>query len=92
MSAFGQCRVEYAIDAVVEHFFNTNELTGDNEDWEYGYDGEQLAEETSLPACDNDWDFKLLRHQILNDGFFPEGPHMEHDSDSDSEGSDCAVQ
>lgn len=84
--------MEYAIDAVVEHFFNTNELTGNCEDLEYGYDDERLAEKNPLPVCDKDWDFKLLRHQLLDDGFFPEGPHLEHGSDSEAEGSDCLVQ
>lgn len=79
------------MDALLEYVFNTNELTGDDySDWEfmYGGDKKRVAKEKALPVCDNDWDFQLLRQQLYDDNFVPDGPHLEDDDESLAEASD----
>lgn len=79
------------MDALLEYVFKTNELTGDNNsDWDfmYGGDKKRVAKEEALPMCDNDWDFQLLREQLYDDSFVPDGPHLEDDDESLAEDSD----
>lgn len=78
-------RAEYAIDATLEQFRDTNEVTGDASDDFFIQNGDdddvqRRAEYEALPACDNDFDFQLLSQHLCNDGLMPNGPHFQrHD-------------
>lgn len=72
------CRVEYALDAVLESFREMNEVTGDGGNW-CTYDGdpepENVTQDKALPTCDNDFDLRLLRRQLCNNDYMPTGPY-----------------
>lgn len=77
------CRAEYVIDAVLDQFREQNEICGDGQD---GFlEDEQLPKDyNALPVCENDFDFKLLRQHLCNDGLMPNGPYYQvNDSSSD---------
>ena len=76
------------MDALIEHFFKTNELTGSEWEGMYEDDKKSVAKEKTLPVCDNDWDFPLLRQQLYDDNFVPERPYSGNDLQSDEEDSD----
>ena len=63
-----------------------NELTGDYQVWLYEWKCKsRVAKDKALPVCDNDWDFKLLRQQLCDGDFMPDGPYVKEDSDTDDE-------
>ena len=48
----------------------------------------RVAKDKALPVCDNDWDFKLLRQQLCDGDFMPDGPYIKEDSDTEDDCED----
>lgn len=78
------------MDALLEHLYKTNEVTGDFSDWEWmhGGDEKQMAQEEALPECDNDWDIELMGLQLYDDDLVPDGPYYGLGCQSSAKDSD----
>ena len=89
-NAYGiTCRVEYALNAVINCSREEHELVGDGS---FLDDKDTAAELQALRECANDDDYSLAQRMLCNVGFMPPGPNYDSNEEQADNEEDAANQ